>query len=210
MRRLDAGSVSDHRADDGTAKCPESLCPVPVLPLLGNRVPTPERTLLPRLRSYGLMRQSHLTLPSFSYELRSRSLSRSLPAPAVSGIFPTLSLRILPRMPGPLPRRVPQSAHTCFFLRVIGLPQQGCGSAYPLLPANTIFRGAYFRGCRHFFMFKPPSFAHLPDRSYPCAYCRRAAEAFTSEQNMLRYLRMHRICLPSEYRQLTARGLSPR
>jgi len=27
---------------------------------------------------------------------------------------------------------------------------------------------------------------------------------------MLRYLRMHRICLPSEYRQLTARGLSPR
>src|SRR5215471_16582529 len=42
------------------------------------------------------------------------------------------------------------------------------------------------------------------------AYCRRAAEAFTSEQNMLRYLRMHRICLPSEYRQLTALGLSPR
>ena len=98
-----------------------------------------------------------LTLPSFGDSLRSRSLGRSLPAPAVSGIFPTLSLRILPRMPGPLPRRVPQSAHTCFFLRVIGLPQQGCGSASPLLPANTIFRGAYFRGCRHFFMFKPTS-----------------------------------------------------
>ena len=80
-----------------------------------------------------------------------------LPAPAASGIFPTLSLRILPRMPGPIPRRVPQSASTCFFLRVIGLPHQGCGSAYPLLPANTIFRGAYFRGCRHFFMFRPPS-----------------------------------------------------
>jgi hypothetical protein len=56
MRRLNAGSVSDHRADDGTAKRPESLCPVPVL--LGNRVPTPERTLLLRPRSYGLMRQS--------------------------------------------------------------------------------------------------------------------------------------------------------
>src|SRR5215831_10866318 len=60
-------------------------------------------------------------------------------------------------MPGPIPRRVSRSAHTCFFLRVLGLPQQGCGSAYPLLPANTIFRGAYFRGCRHSFMFKPPS-----------------------------------------------------
>ena len=67
MRRLIAGSVPGYRAADGTAKCPESLCPVPVLPLLGNRVPTPERTLLLRLRSYELMRQSHLTLPSFSY-----------------------------------------------------------------------------------------------------------------------------------------------
>ena len=28
----------------------------------------------------------------------------------------------------------------------------------------------------------------------PAIYRRRAAEAFTSEQNMLRYLRMHRIC----------------
>ena len=57
-----------------------------------------------------------------------------------------------------------QSACTCFFLRAIGLPQQGRGSAYPLLPANTIFRGAYFRGCRHSFTFKPPSL--LPPRSF--------------------------------------------
>ena len=65
--------------------------------------------------------------PLLQLLLRSRSLSRLLPAPAASGIFPTLSLRILPRMPGPLPRRVPQSAHTCFFLRVIGLPQDTIG-----------------------------------------------------------------------------------
>ena len=133
-----------------------------------------------------------------------------LPAPAANGIFPTLSLRILPRMPGPIPRRVSRSAHTCFFLRVIGLPQQGCGSAYPRLPANTIFRGAFFSRLQTFLYVQASEFAHLPDRSYPCAYCRKAAEAFTSEQNMLRYLRMHRICLPPEYRQLTARGLSPR
>ena len=35
---------------------------------------------------------------------------------------------------------------------------------------------------------------------------RRAAETFTSGQNVLRYLRTHRICYPSEYRQLTVEG----
>src|SRR5450631_3499673 len=41
--------------DEKTAKCPESLCPLPVLPPAGRRVPPPERTLLLRHRSYGLM-----------------------------------------------------------------------------------------------------------------------------------------------------------
>ena len=50
-----------------------------------------------------------------------------------------------------------QSACTCFFLRAIGLPQQRNGSAYPLLPASTNFPRSVFRGCRHFFMFRPPS-----------------------------------------------------
>jgi hypothetical protein len=52
--------------------------------------------------------------------------------------------------------------------------------------------------------------ACLPDRSYRCRFSRRAAEAFTSEQNVRRYLRTHRICSPPDYRQLAARGLSPR
>src|SRR5258708_3308113 len=52
--------------------------------------------------------------------------------------------------------------------------------------------------------------ACLPDRSYRCRFPRRAAEAFTSEQNVRRYLRTHRICSPPDYRQLAARGLSPR
>ena len=81
------------------------------------------------------------------------------------------------------------------------------------LPASTRehdFPRSVFSRLQTFLYVQASEFAHLPDRSYPCAYCRRAAEASTSEQNMLRYLRMHRICLPSEYRQLTARGLSPR
>ena len=39
---------------------------------------------------------------------------------------------------------VPQGAFTCFFLRAIGLPQQRCGSASRLKPANTTSRGSVF------------------------------------------------------------------
>jgi hypothetical protein len=52
---------------------------------------------------------------------------------------------------------VPRSALACFFLRVIGLPQQRSGSASRYHPRNTTSRGSVFRSCRHFFMFKPPS-----------------------------------------------------
>src|ERR1035441_769917 len=90
---------------DGTAKCPESLCPVAALPLLEDVSSIPARTLLPGHRSYGLIRQSLLAPLAFGYWPRARNLRRLLPAPAANGIFPTLSLRILPRMPGPLRRR---------------------------------------------------------------------------------------------------------
>jgi hypothetical protein len=52
--------------------------------------------------------------------------------------------------------------------------------------------------------------ACLPDRSYRCRFPRMGAEAFTTEQNVRRCLRTHRICSPPDYRQLAARGLSPR
>src|SRR5258708_962753 len=45
---------------------------------------------------------------------RSRSLSRFQPAPAAGGPCPTLSLRILPGVPGPLSRRYVEC--TCLFL----------------------------------------------------------------------------------------------
>ena len=91
--------------DVETAKCPESLCLPAVLPPTGRRVPPPERTLLLRHRSYGLMRQTHLALPSFGFHLVPGGLCRLLPAPAASGFFPTLSLKILPEMLDPVPRR---------------------------------------------------------------------------------------------------------
>ena len=126
------------------------------LPPSGRRVPPPPRTLLLVHRSYGLMRQSRVALRYFGFWPRSWSLRNLLPAPAATGILPTLSLRILPQMPEPMPRRFAE----CICLV---LPQHS--SAFPWaaeswLPASireTTFPRELFRDCRHFFMFKPPS-----------------------------------------------------
>ena len=78
------------------------------------------------------------------------------PAPAAAGIFLTLSLRILPQMPEPIPRRVPLSALAWFLLSVIGLPHEMVGSASHFVP-QTRFSAASFRGFSYFVMFRPPS-----------------------------------------------------
>ena len=129
----------------GTAKCPESLCLTLVLPPPGRRVPSPPGTLLPVHRSYRLMRRSHLALLSFGYSPRPRSLCRLLPAPAASGTFPTLSLRIFPQMPEPVPRRIPLSAFAWFLLSVFGLPLSSNGSAFRYLPRTRFFTGELSR-----------------------------------------------------------------
>src|SRR5262249_5802458 len=63
------GSVSEHRADLGTTKHPESLCLISALPLSGRRASPPAGTLLPGHGSYGLMRRSRSALPSFGLRL---------------------------------------------------------------------------------------------------------------------------------------------
>jgi hypothetical protein len=108
----------------GTTKCPESLCLSLALPPSGRRVPPPPRTLLLSLRSYRLMRQSRVALPYFGFWPRSWSLCRLLPAPAATGIIPTLSLRILPKMPEPIPRRFAECV-------CLVLPQHS--SAFPII-----------------------------------------------------------------------------
>ena len=140
MRTAPVGSVSDHRAENGTAKCPESLCLMLALPSSGSRVPPPPRTLLPVPCSCGLMRQTLLALPSFDFSPQSESLCRLLPAPAASGFFPTLSLQIFPQMPGPLPRRshrvlVPVSSPmSAAFPKTLWV-------GFPFCSANATFRG---------------------------------------------------------------------
>jgi hypothetical protein len=111
-------------------------------------------------------------------------------------------------MPEPIPRRW-LSAFAWFFLNLHRPSPRNGWVGFPLCSANTIFHGEFSR----FQLFRDvqaSEFACLPDRSYRCSYRCRAAETFTSEQNMRRYLRMHRICFPPDYRQLAERGLSPR
>jgi hypothetical protein len=82
----------------------------------------------------------------------------------------------------------------CFFLHVIGLSPYTIEVGFRLYPSKRFHDGSLFRDCSHSFMFRPPGL--LASQSVPTAatYRRRAAVALTSEQNMLRCLRMHRIC----------------
>jgi len=63
------GSVSDHRAENGTTEYPESLCLILALPPSGRREPPPARTLLPGHSSYRLIRRSRSALLSFGLSL---------------------------------------------------------------------------------------------------------------------------------------------
>jgi len=188
---------------------PESLCLTLALPPSGRRVPSPPRTLLLVHSSYRPIRQSHWALLSFSCSPRLRSLCRLLPAPATHGTFPTLSLRIFPEMPEPIPRRGAE----CICLV---LPQHS--SAFPTIRVGRLpasfhehdFPWAYLRGCSYFVMFRPPTL--LASQIVPTAASFPAGQPrlLTSEQNVRRYLRTHRTCYPPNYRQLAERGLSPR
>src|SRR5258708_38320657 len=73
---------------DGTAKCPESLCPMSVFPHWGDVTPSPARTLLLGHRSYGLIRQSPLALLSFGL-----SLVQEVSAGCFQPLLPPGSLR---------------------------------------------------------------------------------------------------------------------
>src|SRR5262249_34860660 len=98
----------------------------------------------------------------------------------------------------------------CLFLPLCHRPSptEAVGRLARIYP-RTRFSAERFSRRETFFSVQASEFARLPDRSYRCAYCRRAAETFTSEQSMLRYL----TCIgyaSRPNRQLAARGLSPR
>src|SRR5215469_15713503 len=93
------------------AKCPEPLCPTSVLPTLGRCVPSPRKALPLLHRSYGLMCHSRWALSSFGNLTSAKSLCRLYTVPAAHGSFPTLSLKVLPWMLDPVPRRYTVCSH---------------------------------------------------------------------------------------------------
>src|SRR5204863_10135043 len=88
--------------------------------------------------------RTHAPIPIGSPLLRHlprwRSLCRLLPAPAATGIFPTLSLPVLPRCLDPYHDGL-QVALTCCFPCNIGLPQKSYGSACRDIPLKRLRSG---------------------------------------------------------------------
>ena len=86
---------------------------------------------------------------------RSAGLCRLLSAPAGCSTFPALPPRILPQMPGPLPRRslwcaysfLPTGRRPSPIPNWVGTPQ---------CPVQRRQYGGWYRGCSHSLMFRPP------------------------------------------------------
>ena len=190
-----AGSVPDHRAAGVPAKYPESLCPnAGFCPHWGDAPSVPSEDITPPFAPTDSFASHSGLSPTSVYGLVGGVLAGCQPVPAARRTFPTLSLRIFPWMPDPVPRRshsvplpVSSAVSSAFPHRArVGFPR--------IVRLKRLRAGRKFRSGRYFLMFRPPSLRCPPGRPYRCTSCCRAAGAFTSGQNMLRHLRMHRIC----------------
>ena len=178
------------------AKCPEPLCPARVLPLPERHQVPLRGALLPLHRAYGLTRQTaFLLLPS---ALASAvGLCRLLPAPAGVRPFPALFRKSFPACLDPY-SGCPRGARARYFPLGFGLPQNLSGSALGGCRPATSGR-AKFSELQSFANVQARGFARHPGRSHRLrVHPRRAAVTFTSEQNTIRCLLVHRTCLPSE------------
>src|SRR5262249_16069329 len=129
-----------------------------VLPPLGRRDPSPERTLLLRLRSYRLIRRSRWALSSFGFltsfgeslqVVTSPCCPRQLPDVISNSLFldagsPTPAVH---RVLAPVSSTVPSA-----------FPNGKMGRLPAVIPLETTSCRGDFRGCRYFVMFRPPSF----------------------------------------------------
>ncbi len=170
----------------GTAKCPEPLCPRSALPAAARRRAPCPRALPPRLRSYGLMRQTKFLLPtSLTYFGRSWQVAVS---PCWKMALPDVISAVCVKTPGPLPRRVPADY---IRLRVpplrsrrkesqdIGHALESTSMARRETPCNAISAGRGISGLQSFANVQAPPLARPPDCTHRCVL-RRAAGPFTS------------------------------
>lgn len=174
------------------ARCPEALCLVKVLPIPGWH-PAPPRRALPLLRrSYGLMRQTKTLPPPTALALVGGSL-QVVTSPCWELALPDVISGCLS-----LDARAP-IAVVCEVLIPVSSPTS---SAFPAVSSGRLFHGYHsttsewrmFRDCSHSVMFGPPSLLAIQVVPTSREYFPRAAMASTSEQNIRRYRRMHRIC----------------
>ena len=139
-------------------------------------------------------RRSHSTLLSFGLSLvRGVSAGCNQPlllaGPSRRYLCESFPACLGPCHGGPMECILPVSSSTSS-----ACPRTLSRSASRFSPSKRFHDGSHFRDCSHFVMFRPSGLLASPIVPTAAAYRRRAAEAFTSEQNMLRCLRMHRIC----------------
>ena len=166
--RHDAGpaepsSVSGCLPTVVATECPEPLCPERALPAPGRPREPPGGALPPRLRSYGLMRQT-TTLPAPRLSPCAPGLCRFSPVPAGRWPFPTLSLRPLCRCSDPYPAALLGCA--CPFLDQGHRPHptgNGFGARnYPHMAASV---GSRISRLQSFDHLRAPALARPPDCS---------------------------------------------
>ena len=125
----------------------------------------PRQKALPSLySSYGLMGQTK-RLSLTSVVPIPESLCRLSSGPAGRWSFPTLSLQVLPWLPGPLPRWVPMVHLPVTSHRNIGLP---CARQvdFPTTPRTATSVRPNFSELQSFLYVQAPTFAHHPGRSH--------------------------------------------
>ena len=130
---------------------------------MGRRDPSPERTLLLRLRSYRLIRRSRWALSSFGFWPRLQSPCRLLPVPAAHGSFPTLSPTVCSWMLDPLPRRYTVCSHL-FLPRCHRPSPEEKWVGFPQLSRLKRLRAGGFSRLQIFHYVPASKFARPPDR----------------------------------------------
>jgi hypothetical protein len=193
------GTVSERRT--GTAKCPEPLCCMAVLPPCRRRPASPRRTLLPLHRSYGLMRQTCCPPCGFGIASHTGSLQVAV-SPCWAQALPVVisanpSLRVWTSTPAAPRVHVPVTSP-----RSLAFPGEATGRRDAKSPTATSV-GGNITELQSFTNVQTHKFARHTGSSHPCVLRRRAAVAFTSAPIRARYLPLQRICFPSKTGQLT-------
>jgi len=173
------------------AKCPEPLCMIEVLPLSSWSQGTTSAGVPPP----SLLLRAHAPIlppPRASVVPSTPGLCRLLSVPAGRRTFPTLSLRILPCVLGPLPRQLVECIYP--FLPPRHRPSPRSDQVGASQSPYSDFSTAPFSRLQSFLDVQARRFARHPDRSYRYGLHHMAAVTFPSEPLMGCYLPMPRIC----------------